>query len=159
MRKVRYYYVYIMQSSSRRALYIGITSDLEHRVWQHKNSVFYGFSSDYKTYRLVYFERFSDVTTAIAREKQLKNWRRSKKEWLVTTMNPEWKDLSAEWSNTTDTSLPRNLIAPPGWQPQGPSTRGANSTPERANAAPSGDPAYLAPLARDDIRLVLVEEF
>jgi putative endonuclease len=97
MRTAHYYYVYFMQSSSRRALYIGITSNLEHRVWQHKNGEFEGFSADYKTYRLVYFERFLDVNNAIGREKQLKRWRRSKKKWLVDTMNPEWKDLSAEW--------------------------------------------------------------
>ena len=97
MRRKHVYYVYVMQSSSRRALYIGVTSDLEHRVLQHKNEAFDGFSADYKTHRLVYFERFVDVTNAIAREKQLKNWRRSKKEWLVNTINPEWKDLSAEW--------------------------------------------------------------
>jgi putative endonuclease len=96
MRDQRFYYVYMMQSKSRRALYIGVTSDLEHRVWQHKNGAFDGFSADYKTHRLVYYGRFSDVTNAIAREKQLKKWRRSKKEWLVTTMNPEWKDLSAQ---------------------------------------------------------------
>lgn len=97
MRDHRFYYVYMMQSSSRRALYIGVTGDLEHRVWQHKHGEFDGFSADYKTHRLVYYERFVDVTNAIAREKQLKNWRRSKKEWLVNTMNPEWKDLSADW--------------------------------------------------------------
>jgi putative endonuclease len=97
MRDQRLYYVYMMQSSSRRALYIGVTGDLEHRVWQHKRGEFDGFSADYKTHRLVYYERFADVTNAITREKQLKNWRRSKKEWLVRTMNPEWKDLSADW--------------------------------------------------------------
>lgn len=97
MRDQRFYYVYMMQSSSRRALYIGITSDIERRVWQHKNGAFDGFSAEYKTHRLVYYERFVDVSNAIAREKQLKGWRRSKKEWLVSAMNPEWKDLSAEW--------------------------------------------------------------
>ncbi len=97
MHSQRVYYVYMMQSSSRRALYIGITGDLEHRVWQHKNGEFEGFSADYKTHRLVYFERYSEVAHAIAREKQLKRWSRAKKEWLVKTMNPEWKDLAAEW--------------------------------------------------------------
>jgi putative endonuclease len=97
MREPRYYYVHMMQSSSRRALYIGVTSDLEHRLWQHKNGTLEGFSAEYKTHRLVYYERFLDVTNAIAREKQLKKWRRSKKEWLVSTMNPKWKDLGAQW--------------------------------------------------------------
>ena len=97
MSQPRRYYVYMMQSSSRRALYIGITGNLERRVWQHKRGEYDGFSADYNAHRLVYYECFSEVTSAIAREKQLKNWRRSKKEWLVNTMNPGWKDFSAEW--------------------------------------------------------------
>jgi putative endonuclease len=97
MRRPKSYYVYMMQSSSRRALYIGVTSNLEQRVWQHKNGEFEGFSADYKACRLVYFEGFSEISSAIAREKQLKGWRRSKKEWLVGTLNPKWKDLSAAW--------------------------------------------------------------
>ena len=97
MRDQQFYYVYMMQSSSRRALYIGVTSDLELRIWQHRNGDFEGFAKDYHAHRLVYFERFSNATSAITREKQLKGWRRSKKEWLVSTLNPEWKELSAGW--------------------------------------------------------------
>ncbi len=92
----RWYYVYVMQSSSRRALYIGITSDLEKRIWQHKMGMIQGFTAQYNAHRLVYFERFSTVQRAIAREKQLKGWTRAKKNRLVQTANPEWKDLSAE---------------------------------------------------------------
>jgi len=90
-------YVYFMMSASRRALYIGVTSGIEHRVLQHKNHRFSGFSDDNHTTRLVYFERFTDIRNAIAREKQLKGWRREKKENLIKQMNPTYRDLSAEW--------------------------------------------------------------
>ncbi len=73
------YYVYIMQSSSRRALYIGMTNNLHRRVFQHKTQEFEGFSDDYDAVRLVYWESSDDVHKTIAREKQLKNWRREKK--------------------------------------------------------------------------------
>jgi len=86
-----------MQSSSRRALYIGITNDLERRVWQHKHGEMGGYTAEYRAHRLVYFESFCEVTNAISREKQLKGWRREKKEWLVSRSNPQWKDLSADW--------------------------------------------------------------
>lgn len=109
-----HYYVYFMQSSSRRALYIGLTSNLEQRVWQHKNGRFGGFTDKYKAHRLVYFEEFSEVSHAITREKQLKGWRREKKEWLVRRENPEWRDLSVGWFERHQ------------YQPQGPSTRAAN---------------------------------
>ncbi len=76
----RGYYVYMMQSPSRRALYIGVTSNLEKRVSEHKRHLREGFSTAYNTIRLVYFERFSDIHSAIDRETQLKHWRRDKKE-------------------------------------------------------------------------------
>ena len=93
----RHYYVYMMISSSRRALYIGVTNNLERRVFEHKNHEFAGFSYECQIHRLVWFERFANIHAAIAREKQLKGWRRAKKNWLVQMMNPEWKDLSEEW--------------------------------------------------------------
>lgn len=89
--------VYVMQSPSRRALYIGVTSNLHRRVWQHKTHAFEGFTDDYNSVRLVYWESFDDVHKAIAREKQLKNWRRDKKSSLIEHFNPGWKDLAAEW--------------------------------------------------------------
>ncbi len=92
-----HYYVYIMISSSRRALYIGVTNSLDRRVFQHKNNEFEGFSSRYQAHRLVWFERYSNSQTALAREKQLKGWRRTRKNWLVQLTNPEWRDLSADW--------------------------------------------------------------
>lgn len=95
-----HFYVYMMQSASRRALYIGMTSNLHRRVWQHKNHENEGFTDDYNAVRLVFWERFDDVRTAIDREKQLKHWRREKKAWLIGRMNPEWKDLSIDWYET-----------------------------------------------------------
>jgi len=75
-------------------LYIGVTSNLERRVWEHKNNALKGFTSKYNLNKLVYIEETSDASAAIAREKQLKSWRREKKDALVATMNPEWKALS-----------------------------------------------------------------
>ena len=97
MNSHRGYYVYMMQSPSRRALYIGVTSNLEKHVHEHKEHLLPGFSSTYNTTRLVYFERFSDIRSAIGRETQLKHWRREKKEWLIQQMNPNWTDLAEHW--------------------------------------------------------------
>ena len=97
MRDEYIYYVYMTQSASRRALYIGMTNNLRKRVWQHKNHVWEGFTDDYNCTRLVYWESFDDVANAIDREKQLKRWRREKKTWLIERKNPGWKDLAADW--------------------------------------------------------------
>jgi len=107
MRRERYYCVYIMQSSSRRALYIGMTNNLHKRVFQHKMHRFEGFTDDYNATRLVYWESFDDVHKAIAREKQLKNWRREKKLWLIARFNPGWRDLALDWYfSATETQGP-----------------------------------------------------
>ena len=90
------YYVYIMSNASK-TLYIGVTNNLERRVYQHKNKSFPGFTERYHINRLVYSEVFSDIRTAIAREKQLKGWLRSKKIALIKSLNPTWKDLSRDW--------------------------------------------------------------
>jgi putative endonuclease len=100
MRDEYIYYVYFMQSPSRRALYIGMTNNLRKRVWEHKNHQHAGFTGDYHCTRLVYWESFDDVANAIDREKQLKRWRREKKLWLVSQKNPSWKDLAADWYKT-----------------------------------------------------------
>lgn len=86
------YHVYIM-SSLNRTIYVGITSDLPNRVWQHKEGTFRGFTSKYRVNQLVYSEEFADVTEAIAREKQIKKWRREKKVALIEQHNPQWLDL------------------------------------------------------------------
>ncbi len=77
-------------------MYIGVTSDLYKRIYQHKNKLVDGFTKKYNVTKLVYYESTEDVTSAIAREKQLKGWTRKKKDKLVVMINPEWKDLGAE---------------------------------------------------------------
>ena len=92
----RQYYVYILTNSTR-TLYVGVTSDLERRMYEHKSKLVPGFASKYNVTWLAYYEQTSDVRTAIAREKQIKGWRRSKKIALIESSNPRWKDLSLEW--------------------------------------------------------------
>jgi putative endonuclease len=87
------YYVYILASSTG-TLYVGITRDLVRRVYEHKHKLVPGFTSRYGVDRLVHFEHTHDVTAAIAREKQIKSWSRKKKLALVTSGNPQWRDLS-----------------------------------------------------------------
>ena len=91
------YYVYIMTNKSR-TFYVGMTNNLERRVSEHKQKLIEGFTKRYNITLLVYYETFSDVRAAIAREKQVKDWRREKKMALIESMNPTWKDLSADWS-------------------------------------------------------------
>ena len=86
--------VYILASGHYGTLYIGVTSDLMGRLWQHRNNALPGFTSRYGVYRLVHFEMFGDMERAIAREKQLKNWRREWKINLINGVNPEWWDLA-----------------------------------------------------------------
>jgi len=92
----KHYFVYIM-SSQRRVLYIGLSSKLEQRVYQHKQHAFRGFTAKYNVTSLVYFESFDDVLVAIDREKEIKGWRREKKIELIESINPKWKDLSYGW--------------------------------------------------------------
>jgi len=78
-------------------MYLGVTNNLERRLYEHKKKLVKGFSEKYNVNKLVYFEETQDVTAAIAREKEIKKWRREKKNQLVNRMNPNWKDLSSEW--------------------------------------------------------------
>ncbi len=88
------YYVYILANDTNVALYIGVTRDLIRRVYEHKKHLDPdSFTAKYGIHRLVYYEQTSDVRVALEREKQLKHWRRSKKNALVEQMNPQWKDL------------------------------------------------------------------
>jgi putative endonuclease len=103
----RWFYAYIVASRTC-VLYIGVTSNLENRVSQHKIKFFEGFTADYNCCRLVYYERYASPTSAIAREKQLKGWTRAKKLALIRKMNPTWIDLSEEWGNPCNQSLPRH---------------------------------------------------
>jgi putative endonuclease len=92
---VQQYSVYILTNWNRRVMYVGMTNDLERRIYEHKNKLVKGFSATYETNVLVYVETTPDVKAAIAREKQIKSWRREKKNALVASSNPEWRDLSA----------------------------------------------------------------
>ena len=89
--------VYILSNVSNTTLYIGVTSDLRKRIWEHKNKVYDGFSAKYNLQKLVYFETTESIETAIIREKQLKNWRRQWKLNLIKSKNPNFDDLSLEW--------------------------------------------------------------
>ena len=80
-------------ASESGTLYIGVSNDLIRRVSEHKQKVIDGFTKKYNCTKLVYYEETSDVNSAIAREKQLKNWNRKKKEFLIKTLNPTWQDL------------------------------------------------------------------
>ena len=90
------YYVYIMSNASR-TLYVGVTNDLLRRVVTHKNKTGSMFVRKYNVTKLVYFEETQNVAAAIAREKQIKGWLRSKKVALIESVNPEWEDLSREF--------------------------------------------------------------
>lgn len=89
-----HYWTYIMASNNRTTIYIGVTNDLERRITEHKSGIILGFTRKYHCHNLVYYEEFSDIEQAIAREKQLKGWKRAKKDALIDTMNPERKDLA-----------------------------------------------------------------
>ena len=89
-------YVYIMSNKKLTTLYIGVTNDLERRVLEHKQGTDSDFTTRYKLDRLIYFEEGGRIEDAIAREKQLKKWRRSWKIELIKKQNPEWKDLYLE---------------------------------------------------------------
>jgi len=95
-KSMKEYYVYIM-TNSVRTLYIGVTNDLMRRVFEHKEKLAEGFTKKYNITMLVYYETSSDVQAALAREKQLKSWRRSKKIAVIESSNPLWKDFSLEW--------------------------------------------------------------
>ncbi|KPL03749.1 MAG: endonuclease [candidate division Zixibacteria bacterium SM1_73] len=94
---MRQYYVYIVTNRSR-TLYTGVTGNLYRRVYEHKNKLIGGFTKKYNITKLVWYEVTSEITSAIVREKQIKGWLRKKKIALIESMNPEWKDLSEEWT-------------------------------------------------------------
>ncbi len=87
------YYVYILTTQNNRVLYVGVTNDLERRVYEHKNNLVDGFTKRYHVHKLVYFEQTTDIYSAITREKQIKGLLRVKKNKLISDFNPEWKEL------------------------------------------------------------------
>lgn len=90
------FYVYILSSYHNRVLYIGMTSNLQKRIWEHKSKVIKGFTQKYNVDRLVYFETYQDPETAIKRERNMKDWNRDWKVELIEKENPEWNDLYEE---------------------------------------------------------------
>ncbi len=118
------YFVYILTNRSG-TLYVGVTNNLLRRVYEHKHKLIPGFTKRYKIDRLVYYEHTPDVRAAIAREKQIKPWRREKKVALIESKNRDWHDLSAEWFSE--------------WaEPNGNNARRDPSTRSASGGTPSG---------------------
>ncbi len=90
------YYVYILSNWNNKVIYVGITNNLIRRLYEHRNKLVDGFTKKYNVNKLVFFEETNDVEEAIKREKQIKGWKRNKKNELVESLNPDWKDLSRE---------------------------------------------------------------
>jgi len=88
------YYVYLLTNSNNKVMYVGVTNDLRRRLYEHQNKLVKGFTEKYNVDKLVYYEQSSDVVTALTREKEIKKWRREKKDNLVRQLNPNWNDLS-----------------------------------------------------------------
>ena len=88
------YYVYLLTNWNNRVIYAGVTNDLNRRIYEHKNKLIEGFSKKYNLTKLVYFEETSDINAAIAREKEIKKWRREKKDKLVSQTSTNWQDFS-----------------------------------------------------------------
>ena len=89
----RSYYIYLLTNRYHRVLYTGVTNDLLRRVYEHKQKLQKGFTQKYQVNQLVYYEEYADITDAITREKQIKGWKRHKKDALVESLNPDWLDL------------------------------------------------------------------
>ena len=89
--------MYIITNKNKSVLYTGVTNDLEGRMTEHVSGLVKGFASRYGLNRLLWFESTPNVTAAISREKEIKGWLRSKKGALINSLNPEWKDLAADW--------------------------------------------------------------
>ena len=100
---MKQYFVYMLTNKNDTVLYIGVTNNLERRVYEHKSKLNEGFTSKYNCNKLVWFEEFHDINFAISREKQLKNWQRDWKNQLINKDNPAWKDLSEGWYEWGDT--------------------------------------------------------
>lgn len=106
------YWVYILASQKNGTLYIGLTNNLERRIYEHKNNLIRGFTKQYNVHILVYYEYFYNINEAILREKQLKKWNRDWKIKLIEKENPLWIDLSKEWLNSFKSPLVSPLSFP-----------------------------------------------
>jgi len=128
----RLFYVYIMASRAWGTLYIGVTSELLRRVFEHKEGRIEGFTKTYGVKTLVYFEEWGTAPEAIHREKRLKKWSRAWKISLIRTDNPDWKDLAAEWYPQAMTTAEVDA-----WLAR--IAASENGSPGRANGAPEDD--------------------
>ncbi len=99
LKTIHQYYVYVITNKKDGVLYVGMTNDLERRMFEHKNKLVNGFSKKYNLTKLVYFEIYPQVKDAILREKRLKKWKRYWKINLILKENPNWNDLSLNWDN------------------------------------------------------------
>ncbi|WP_203258909.1 GIY-YIG nuclease family protein [Hyunsoonleella ulvae] len=97
-KNIHQYYLYILSNKKNGTLYIGVTNDLERRMFEHKNKLVEGFTSKYGLDKLMYFESYQYVNDAIKREKNMKKWKRQWKINLIEEENPNWNDLSADWT-------------------------------------------------------------
>jgi putative endonuclease len=97
---VKLFWIYIL-ASDHRNLYVGVTNDLERRLFEHRSGLIRGFTRKYNVHRLVYFESTDNPIAAIEREKRIKGWRRSKKIALIEAVNPSWRDLSDDWGQSS----------------------------------------------------------
>tara|TARA_R110002050_G_scaffold251241_2_gene389401 strand:+ start:20583 stop:20894 length:312 start_codon:yes stop_codon:yes gene_type:complete len=99
---IHQYYLYILSNKKNGTLYIGVTNDLERRMFEHKNKLVDGFTKKYGLNKLMYFESFQYVNDAIKREKNMKKWKREWKIKLIIEENPNWDDLSSDWTFLID---------------------------------------------------------
>ena len=90
------YFVYIVTNKNKTVLYIGVTNDLQRRVYEHENGLIPGFTKEYNCHFLIYYEHFQNIDDAIVREKEIKKWRREKKENLISETNPNWNFLNTQ---------------------------------------------------------------
>lgn len=90
------YFIYIITNKNKTVLYLGVTNDLQRRIYEHEHGLIPGFSKKYNCHFLVYYEHFQDINEAIAREKEIKKWGREKKEKLINRFNPDWRFLNNE---------------------------------------------------------------
>ena len=97
MSESRRYYIYLLTNWNNKVMYIGVTNNLVRRIYEHKNKLIEGFTRKYNVNKLVYFEETIEINSALEREKELKRWRREKKDAQVNRVNMEWKDLSEGW--------------------------------------------------------------
>ncbi len=133
----RTYCVYILASRSRN-LYTGVTGDLERRIIEHRQGLVPGFTMRYRIFRLVYFERFGDIRNAIAREKEIKDWRREKKIRLIEQHNSTWEDLAARLPSHYQSLQHQNQIPPRSPKP-GDRVRDDNARPSTVSGAKPND--------------------